>query len=166
MRINRPCASLPPSSADSAPSDTPSHFPFRQSEREKEKDSCGFEARSLANVAIEWQHLRSINNAAVISLPHFSVASNFQSPSLSLSRRSLAASCWSGRGKLFFHCAVFWGRSATAAAAAAATNIRATSNRPHDQTPQTQRVAFLRYTSAQAAAELIPDRESNTLPCI
>ena len=157
MRINRPCLrfALPPLTL----------LLISLSVRER----CSFESRDLFprdRVATVEEHERDRHFFAA-----FLGCLEFPTPlSLSLSN-SLSPSfvgCFvSGRGKLFFHCAVFWGRSAAKAAAAATTNIHATSNRPHDQTPQTQRVAslaFLRYTSAQAAGELLPDRESNTLP--
>ena len=141
---------------------TPSHFPFR--ERKMHMDS---RLRNLSGV--------SSNSGGALTRPSFlcRISWSPQIPNTSLSLSVVACCFVSERGKLFFHCAVFWGRRAGAAAkataSAAATNTHATSNRPHDQTPQTQRVAFLRYTRAPAhkprpAAELLPERESATLP--
>ena len=122
---------------------TPSHFPFR--ERKMHVDS---RLRNLSGV--------SSNSGGALTRPSFlcRISWSPQIPNTSLSLSVVACCFVSERGKLFFHCAVFWGRRAGAAAkataSAAATNTHATSNRPHDQTPQTQRVAFLRYTRVRA----------------
>ena len=162
MRINRPCLRLP-LPRPRAPTDTPSHFPFR----ERKMHAALLDL--LTRVATVGEHLRGRHFFAAFLLSWLP-RSSFHQRSLARSPLS-AASC---RGEENYSSIVL--SSGVAAAPRRAERATAAARRqPTSMRHQTDPMirhrrlsgspASLRYTSAQAAAQISPERTSNTLRC-
>ena len=158
MRINRPCLRLP-----RAPTDTPSHFPFR----ERKMHAAHSSGNSWG--AFTWtSFLCRISSFLVACLPRSSFHQRSLVRSLALPCRLLRV----GARKIILPLCCLLGSPPRRAGQRGQRRRRQPTSMRHQTDPMIRHrrlsgsPASLRYTSAQAAAQISPERTSNTLRCI